>query len=329
MSLSVDVVITAYGRYDLTASCLRHLAAQTLPHRVILVDNGSLDETATAVAHDFPDVDIVPFPSNQAFAVATNRGVAEGRGDVIVMMNNDVECRPDFLERLVAPFAADPRVGSVASVLLRPGEEHIDSVGLTADPTLACFPRLQGHRASDAGAARPVVTGPAGAAAAYRRAAWDAVDGLDEAIFAYMEDFDLALRLRTAGWKGAVAIDAVAVHVGSATHGHRSARTRRNGGFGRGYLLRRYGLLGSRRAARAIMTEAIVVLGDLALSRDLEALKGRIEGWQAGAGLPRLPSPPSQALDASIGVRESLRRRRGSYRRSFRRTRSRATRPSP
>ena len=52
---------------------------------------------------------------------------------------------------------------------------------------------------------RPLLAGPAGTAAAYRRAAWEQVGGLDESIFAYMEDFDLALRLRSAGWGSLVA----------------------------------------------------------------------------------------------------------------------------
>ena len=315
MSLSVDVVITAYGRYDLTTSCLRHLAQQTLPHRVILVDNGSLDETRDAVARDFPAVTIVPFDANQAFAVATNRGVAEGDGDVIVLLNNDVDCRPDFLAKLIAPIAADEQVGSVASVLLRPGEHFIDSVGLAADVTLAPFPRLQGHPARDSSAPAPVLMGPAGAAAAFRRSAWREIDGLDEVMFAYMEDFDLVVRLRAAGWHAAVATDAIAVHLGSATHGHRSPRTRSNGGFGRGYLLRRYGIFspGVRVGLRTLVTEAIVVLGDLVISRDLLALRGRLDGWRAGAGRQRLGQPPVEAIDQSIGFRQSLDLRRGVY----------------
>ena len=99
-----------------------------------------------------------------------------------------------------------------------------------------------------------------------------------------MEDFDLALRLRSAGWRTVVAADAVGVHLGSATHGHRSAWQRRHGGFGRGYVLRRYGVLRGRTAPRTLVTEAVVVLGDLAISRDLAALRGRLAGWRAAPG---------------------------------------------
>ena len=202
-----------------------------------------------------------------SFAEACNRGVREGSGEIVVLLNNDVDCRPDWLERLVAPLEAEPESGSVAALLLQPGEQLIDSVGLCADRTLAGFPRLQGLSVARAGDRACARTGRRAAAASYRRAAWEQVGGLDEAIFAYMEDLDLALRLRAAGWSASVAPEAVGMHLGSATHGHRSAWQRRHGGFARGYLLRRYGLLRGRTAPRALATEAVVVLGDTASYR--------------------------------------------------------------
>ena len=203
-------------------------------------------------------------------------------------------------------------VGSVAALMLQPGGERIDSIGLSADMTLAGFPRLQGSRARCA-YAQPRPGGSGGTAAAYRRAAWEQVGGLDETIFAYMEDFDLALRLRIAGWDSVPAPDAVGIHLGSATYGHRSAQQRRHGGFARGYLLRRYGVLRGRTAPRALITEAIVVLGDLALSHDLAALRGRVAGWRAPDQAALTPRPPAEAIEPEIGLRDSLALRRGVY----------------
>jgi N-acetylglucosaminyl-diphospho-decaprenol L-rhamnosyltransferase len=313
MSSSVDVVIVAYNRYELTASCLRHLRAQTFENRVILVDNGSTDDTRARIRAEWPAVQLECFEENRGFAEACNRGVAAGSGEIVVLLNNDVDARSDFLERLVAPLEGDPKVGAVAALMLQPGERLIDSAGLTADVTLGGFPRLQGLDVAQARSERPVLAGPAGTAAAYRRTAWKEVGGLDEAIFAYMEDFDLALRLRSAGWKAVLASDAVGVHLGSATHGHRSAWQRRNGGFGRGYMLRRYGLLRGRTGLRTLATEAIVALGDFAISHDLAALQGRLRGWDAGQCRPRLPRPPAAAIDRQIGFRDSLALRRGVY----------------
>jgi N-acetylglucosaminyl-diphospho-decaprenol L-rhamnosyltransferase len=310
---SIDVVIVAYNRYELTDSCLRHLAEQTIEHRTILVDNGSTDDTRARVAAEWPAVRPESFEDNRGFAEACNRGVAAGDGEVVVLLNNDVDCRADFLERLVAPLAENPLVGAVAALMLQPGEQLIDSAGLTADVTLGGFPRLQGLAVEQVRAERPVLAGPAGTAAAYRRSAWKQVGGLDEAIFAYMEDFELALRLRSAGWKTALASDAVGVHLGSATHGHRSAWQRRHGGFGRGYLLRRYRLLRGRMAPRTLATEVVVVLADLMISRDLAALQGRMAGWRAARRAPRLPQPPSEAVDDTISFRDSLNMRRGVY----------------
>lgn len=314
MPVSIDVVIVTHNHYELTESCLRHLAAQSAEHRVFVVDNGSTDATPQRLRSDWPAVELERLDRNSGFARASNSGVAAGSGEVVVLLNNDVACDRDFLERLVAPFA-DASLGSVASLMLQPGGERIDSVGLAADVTLAGFPRLHGLPAACATDVRPVLAGPAGTAAAYRRRAWKQVGGLDEAIFTYMEDFDLALRLQSAGWHTGAAPDAVGVHLGSATHGHRSAWQRRNGGFGRGYLMRRYGALRTGSAPRALATEAVVVLGDIALSRDLSALRGRISGWSAGRRRPRAPRPPAAAIDAGIGFRESLVLRREVYER--------------
>jgi N-acetylglucosaminyl-diphospho-decaprenol L-rhamnosyltransferase len=313
MPPTIDVVIVAYGRYELTRSCLSHLRQQTVEHRVILVDNGSTDDSLARIRSEWPAVDVECFEDNRGFAEACNRGVGAGSGEIVVLLNNDVDARPDFLERLVLPLQTDPETGSVAALMLQPGEQLIDSAGLAADVTLGCFPRLQGLDAREAARERPVLAGPAGTAAAYRRRAWEQVGGLDETIFAYMEDFDLALRLRSAGWKSVLAADAVGVHLGSATHGHRSAWQRRHGGFGRGYMLRRYGLLRGVTAPRTLGTEAIVVLADLAISHDLEALRGRLSGWHAGARVPRRAAPPAEAVDHMISFRDSLALRRGVY----------------
>jgi N-acetylglucosaminyl-diphospho-decaprenol L-rhamnosyltransferase len=311
----VDVAIVAYRGWELTRSCLEHLRRQTLAHRVLVCDNGCDQGTARRLAECFPEATVVRMQRNMPYAVACNAAVAAGSAELVVMLNNDVDARPDFLERLLAPFAARPRLGSVAALLLRPGEREIDSAGLVADCTLAGFPRFHGlpPAAARASAGSLVLTGPAGAAAAFRRVAWTEVGGLDESIHAYQEDLDLALRLRVAGWETALALDAVAIHVGSATLGHRSVEQRRKSGHARAYLMRRYRVLRSPLALRALAAEALVVAGDLLLARDLAALAGRLRGWRAAAGRAPLAAPPSAALDARIGLPGAMRLRRGIY----------------
>ena len=307
-------MVPTSGRYDLTRDCLSHLAQQTRAHTVIVSDNGGSAETVEQVSREWPDVRLIRSADRLSFAAACNRGVAAGDGEVVVLLNNDVFCRPDWLERLIAPLEAEPRTGSVACLLMRPGGRVIDSVGLSADSTLAGFPRLAGLPVARAGDARPRLAGPAGAAGAYRRTAWIQAGGLDEAIFAYSEDLDLALRLRGAGWRASAAPEAAGTHLGSATHGHRTAWQRRHAGFARGYLLHRYGILRSRQAMRALTTEAAVVLGDAVISHDLAALSGRVAGWRSASGLAGR-SAPADALDPEIAIRDSLALRTSIYER--------------
>jgi GT2 family glycosyltransferase len=312
VAVSIDVVVPVHNGYALTCDCLAHLARQTLAHRAIVVDDGSSDGTPALLRRDWPRVTLVELGSNQGYTKAVNRGVSAGEGEHVVLLNNDVRLRPDCLERLVAPLQREPRIGSVAALMLMPGERRIDSLGVTADVTLAGFARLQGRDVRDIATDMPVLAGPEGTAGAYRRTAWVEVGGLDETICAYMEILDLALRLRTAGWGTAGARDARGVHLGSSTYGKRSVRQRRLAGFSRGYLLRRYGVLRSRAGGRALLTEAVVVAADIALCRDAQALRGRVEGWRAGAGMPRHPRPPAEAIDSSISLWESLKLRRGA-----------------
>jgi N-acetylglucosaminyl-diphospho-decaprenol L-rhamnosyltransferase len=311
--LSIDVVVVAFERWDLTESCLRHFQRQTVDHRLILVDNGSTDGSGERARAAFPGIHVIELERRRGYPAACNAGVAAGNGDAVAQVNNDVNCRPDFLEHLIAPMERDDRVGLVSCRLLRMGEETIDSVGLMCDRTLATFQRFHGRPVTDGCPERPVAAGPAGAAALIRRRALEEVGGWDEAISYYSEDIDLDLRVRIGGWRHAIAADAIATHVGSATAGHRTAWQRLQGGFGRGYMLRRYGVLRTRAAPRALLTEALIVVGDAVLSRDLAALRGRIAGWRVAARSPRLPMPAADVIDYDISFRESLRLRRGVY----------------
>jgi N-acetylglucosaminyl-diphospho-decaprenol L-rhamnosyltransferase len=305
---TVDVVITTHEGWELTRRCLEHLAEQTVEHRVIVSDSASTDGTAENVRTHFPHVVLVQHAADPGYTSATNHGVDAGSGDVILLLNNDAFCRPDFLEHLIPAFDRDDRVGAVAPLTVRSDERTIDSVGLTVDVTLAPFIRLTGRPSDEAAAARPVLVSPGGGADAYRRTAWIEAGGFDERLSFYGADLDLALRLRTLGWTTVAAPEAVAIHMRSATSGHRSRRARQSGGWARGFLLRRWSIFRSRAAFRALVTESLVALGDAAVSRDTVAIRSRVCGWRAARGLPRLTVPP-ETVDREIGFVESLRLR--------------------
>ena len=307
MPPTIDVLIVTTRARELVLSCLDHFARQTVPHTIYLADNaGNEDGTTDAVNERFPEVRVTTMPENRGFGKAMNQLASQGSGEIVVLANDDMDVEPRFLEKLVEPFE-DSRVGMVAGMTLQPGDGNlVDGFGIELDRGLVAYNRLR-HRHPDDTPGR--LLGPSGGAAAYRRAAWEAMEGMDPRFFVYGEDVDLALRLRLAGWDAAAAPDARGVHLGGATTGLDSPFQRRHSGFSRGFLLRRFGVLRSRSAPRALAVEALTVLWGLVRFRTVLPLKARIEGWRAAGQTPRLDLPPG-AIDESISLRECLRRQR-------------------
>jgi N-acetylglucosaminyl-diphospho-decaprenol L-rhamnosyltransferase len=307
VSSSVDVVIPTWQGRDMLMRCLDRLQEQDVAHQVIVVDNASDDGTADVVAERHPEARLVRMDRNEGFGRAVNAGVAAGSGDYIVLINNDVEVEAGFLRAVVAPMEDDPAVGMVASLMLFPtAPPRVDCYGLAVDRTLLTYCRLRGL-APTADGPLERLAGASGGAGAYRRAAFEQVGGFDEALFAYGDDIDLALRLRTAGWAAAETRAAQAVHLGGATAGVDSPWQRDMAGFARGYGLRRYGVLRTAAGPRALVVETLVVAWGLVRHRTAVPLRSRLRGWRAGGGLPRHPIP-ELAVDRSITLRETLRR---------------------
>ncbi len=301
--MDVDVVIVTWRSGERVLRCLERLEAQDQPHATWLVDNASGDGTVAAVRDRFPAVRVLEMDSNLGFGAAVNAGVRAGTAEAVVLVNDDVELEDGALAALVGPLA-DPAVGMVAGLTTMPGSGLVDGFGIELDVTLAPYNRLRGEPAGPAGG---VLLGPSGGLAAYRRSAFERAGGFDTRVFAYGEDVDLALRLRLAGW-GAVAVAAArGVHVGGASFGVDSPLQRRLAGFARGFLLRRYGVLRSRHAPRALAFEALIVAVGVVRGRTLAHVRGRVAGWRAATD--RLPLP-GDAVDRDISAAEALRRQR-------------------
>ncbi|MDX6609354.1 MAG: hypothetical protein QOF85_1279 [Solirubrobacterales bacterium] len=291
------------------ARTLESLAAQTVTPRVVVVDNGSSDDSVAMVRERFPEVTAIALEENIGFGSALNLAIEREPGDPIVLLNNDVVCEPTFVEALLEPAAAGAQM--VAAVLLRPdGSGRIDSAGVIADPALMGFDYLNGEPAERAFDA-PDPLGPTGGAALIRAEPFQRVGGFDERIFLYYEDLDLALRLRAAGADCRLAPQARAIHDYSQTLGARSSAKYGRTGWSRGYMLRRYGVMGRPSlAARTLLCEGAICAGQLARERTLSGLRGRIAGWRAGRGLPQREAPTTGLSELSVRDALALRQRR-------------------
>lgn len=288
---------------------LRGLGEQTRPADVVLVDNGSNDDSVELARRELPEVKVAEFGENLGFGPAINRAVAEQPGDPVILLNNDAEPEPRFVEALLDGLG--PGVDSVAGVLVQErAPELIDSAGVVADATLMGFDYLHGEPVSAAEtAAAPL--GPTGGAALYRLEAFERVGGFDERIFLYYEDLDLALRLAAAGGRCRLAPDARAVHAYSASLGAASAAKYARTGWSRGYMLRRYGVMRNPRLAlRALACEAALCTGQILRDRTAAGLKGRLRGWHDAAGLASRKAAGAPLLEISAREALALRRRR-------------------
>lgn len=225
----VDLVIVSWNGRAWLQRCLPAVAALRYPAlRVIVVDNGSEDGTLPWLREAWPRVRAIDAGANLGFAAGNNLGIAAGDAPWVALLNNDTEPEPGWLGALVERGAADPRVAAVASCMLfgdRP--DLLNSAGIAVDPSGIAWDRLGGAPAA-AGARPARVFGASAGAALYRRAALEDVASvhggqvLDERYFMYLEDVDLAWRLRLAGWEAAYAPEARVLHAGSGTSGEGS-----------------------------------------------------------------------------------------------------------
>jgi len=307
----IDVVVVTWQGRALVGSCLAHLARQTAAHHVVVVDNGSTDGTAEAVRTAHPEVTLLELTENVGFGRGNNRGAALGSAPYLVLVNNDVDVAPDFLERIVAPLRADERVGAVAGLTTRPGSGLVDQLGIQLDAGLCAYNRGAGQHPDTPVAS--VMAAPCGAVVAYRRTAYEALGGFDEQLFAYSEDLDLGLRLLAAGWTHAEARDARGVHVGSATTGWGSPWQRRLTSFGRGFVLGRYRPVRVTGLLHAAVIDAAVITYGLLRHRTTVPAVERWRGVRAGRSGGRRPVPAT-AVDDRIGLLLALRRLGGGRR---------------
>ena len=215
-SPSVTVLILNWNGQSLLSQCLSTLLALDYPaYRLIVVDNGSTDNSVELVKAEFPGVDIIEHGRNLGFGRGFNEAIRQllGDEDILVLLNNDVFVYPDWLAHLVTPFA-DPAVGVAGCKLLYPDVKRIQHAGAELLYPLA-MSRHFFYGEVDKGQADeqrdvPYVTG---AALAVRRALVDD-SGLFDEMFSpfYFEEVDLCYRVRASGYRVLYVPRATAIH---------------------------------------------------------------------------------------------------------------------
>ncbi|HEV2784721.1 MAG TPA: glycosyltransferase family 2 protein [Actinophytocola sp.] len=198
------VVVTWRGRAHITR-CLDALAAQSRPHRTVVVDNASDDGTAGLIAAHPSRPEVLRLPANVGYAGGLAAALPAVRTELVAWLNDDAAPDSGWLAALEDAMDADPRAAAVSARLESPD-------GAPASVGVRLTPLGYGADVPDGD-----VFGFCGGAALLRVDALAAVGGVPAGFFCYYEDTDTSWRLRLSGWTIRTAPAARVVHVHGAS----------------------------------------------------------------------------------------------------------------
>lgn len=220
MSTTAVVILNWNGLQD-TIACLKSVERQVKkPDYIILVDNGSVDNSVTVLRSTFPTVEVISEPANLGFAGGVNVGIRRAKDlgcGFVGLLNNDAVASPEWLSELSKLIESDDYIGIVTSRLLDESGTRFDSTGQAY--THWGLPYSMGRGEVDKGQVDEAVEvfGASGGASLYRMAMLDEIGLFDESFFAYYEDVDVSFRAQLAGWKVWYCPESVAYHQIGAT----------------------------------------------------------------------------------------------------------------
>lgn len=217
----LTVAILSYDGRHLLEVILPSLARQRYrDFEVVVVDNGSRDDTVQWLAQSWPQVQVISLPENVGVTAALNVCAHAGEGELLALFNNDIELDPNCLGELTGALETHPQAGWAAGKLRDfQRRELLDGAGDVF--TWAATGGRRGNGELDRGQydAPGEVFGACGGAALYRRSVLQLVGDFDEDFFAFYEDVDWNLRAQLAGFSCRYVPSALAYHMGSATIG--------------------------------------------------------------------------------------------------------------
>jgi len=235
----VSIILLLYKPGFYLKPCLESIFSQSYKNtELLIIDNCSGDGTPSkaqeiiaSAEQNVPFHRIIINDRNLGFAAGHNLGIRKSRGELVVLVNQDVILDEDFLKNIVGVFE-NKKIGSAQGKLLRLKMEEgtlnrsdiIDTTGLVVLKNRRIIARGQGEKDEKQFEKKEEIFGVDGALPVYRREALQDIkillDGkeeyFDENFFAYKEDVDLAWRLRLYGWQAFYASNALAWHARSA-----------------------------------------------------------------------------------------------------------------
>jgi GT2 family glycosyltransferase len=307
----VTVVVLNWNGWRDTVACLESLRNLAAMPRVIVVDNGSTDGSGDRIRAEAPWAQLVQLQSNRGFSGGMNAGIAAALReaswvDYVWVLNNDTLVEPSTLSHMVALGDSDSRIGIVGSRLVdADGSGRIQAMGG------GTINRWLGTTSTYVRSSSKACDHLVGASLLVRRSLLRQIGGFDERYFFYLEDTDLSLRARRAGWRLAVARDATVIHRrgASISDGSSSRSLRSDVTFARSAAIFVSSLGLPWKVTAVPLRLAGMVANRLARSqtdRVLPITRAYLEGLRIGRHQPEIPvfddtPPPRPVASAGFG----------------------------
>ncbi|AZR72015.1 hypothetical protein BBF96_00495 [Anoxybacter fermentans] len=195
-----DIVIVNYNTFSYLKECIQSIKKNTIyPHHIIVVDNGSSDESIFYL-QTLNNITLIENKENKGYAKAVNQGIMAGDGEFVVILNSDIKVSKNWLKTMIETARADERIGVVGpkmvnekGLIVGAGVTELDSV---------CSPR--GWLKPDRKGLYDKVEdcyNVGGACYLIKRDVLKKVGAFDENYFFYFEETDLSLRMLEKGYR--------------------------------------------------------------------------------------------------------------------------------
>lgn len=216
----ISVIILNWDGKNFLDDCLGAMRRQTFrDFETILVDNGSSDGSVEHIREHFPEVKLLALPENIGFTGGNIAGYAQAGGNLIVLLNNDTEAHPKWLEEIHRASQASPEAGSFASKMMYFDERgRVENCGFDMGIAGATIDLGRDELDAPEWTQPRNVFGGCGGAVAYRRRMLEEIGFLDHDFFMTYEDADLSFRARLRGYECVYVPGAIVYHRYRATN---------------------------------------------------------------------------------------------------------------
>jgi GT2 family glycosyltransferase len=209
------VVIPNWNGASRIKACLDSLRRQSQAHQVIVVDNGSVDDSISVIESGYPEITLIKQNKNYGFTGGVNPGIQKAlydKAEYVALLNNDAVADKNWLKELAGFLDKNPAVGTATSKICDKDMTHLDSTGDIYTVWGLAFPRGRDEDYSTKYDDDYQVFAGSGGASMYRLQLFKDIGLFDQDFFAYYEDVDIGFRAQLAGWQAAYVPDAVVYH---------------------------------------------------------------------------------------------------------------------